>query len=343
MIKKILYLFVINLLLSIVSVSAQNDANAKEALKVIWLAYQSWQSKSAGYIKPADYLIDPVTNFITGQNFYSYTNNSKYEGIDLSWKEGNNTSAELRSNMGKLPVSITWTDNRITGVKIDFLYNLDYVVNYDAKGEVSGFTGKKLINNKIKTEFHLEYSEGKLSKVTLYENEISAKSPWIRSITTYTYNPDDVVLNALVYRTGKSNTPGNIASSHENSYKKIDDNTFRVTNKLGQTTEIVYNNKDTILSKKITKKTYVEEHTYKYLAGKLFREDILRTNDGMFDEKESVISFSLTDQPDSVPDCEKTQGRYKFNKDGELIFEQVKGKYRYKVNGVWDDWKFVEY
>ena len=44
-----------------------------------------------------------------------------------------------------------------------------------------------------------------------------------------------------------------------------------------------------------------------------------------------------------VPSYEKVVGAYKFNNNNELIYEAIESKYRNKVNGVWEDWKFFRY
>jgi hypothetical protein len=314
---------------------------AKDAIHTIWLAYQSWSATSGTYLEPQEYIKD-ASGKITGQNFLYPSYDEKLAVIKLNWANNEIPEGNIRVALNSHAVKLTWHNQRIVNVKINGLSGFDYAIEHDEKGEISSLTGNELMNGSIRFVKKIELSEGRITKITSYENKSS--DPWIRSITTYTYAPEETTVAYIVYGTGKSNTDKNIVSDQKAVYKKSKGNPYIIAQPWGVTTEMSYNEKDLISHKKTIARAYVEEQAYQYREGKLFKQEKTRNNiAGEFQERSIQIYFSLTDQPASAPDYEKTQGTYKFNKDGELIWESRDMKYREKVNGAWSEWKNFRY
>lgn len=83
-----------------------------------------------------------------------------------------------------------------------------------------------------------------------------------------------------------------------------------------------------------------EDHNYTWIDGKIFKEETVTIDKKGVYEKRIDIAFDLPGKLASTPDWEKIPGIYKFNKEGDLVWEAQNAKYREKVNGVWSDWKF---
>lgn len=194
------------------------DMKAKEAIKIIRLAYQSWANQSGEYLEPQDYLKDSVTGVINGQNILFPLTDEKFIKITLNWEANEIKDANLWKAPNDQHILLTWTNDRITGIKIKDLYNFDYTVNYNSAGSVMNFTGNELIAGKIQFVAALEMDGDRLIKIRVYENQ--GNKPWIRSISTFTYKGDETLLESLVYKTGKSNIPANLASNFTTIYKK---------------------------------------------------------------------------------------------------------------------------
>jgi hypothetical protein len=320
------------------------DENAKETLRQIWLSYIGWGAQSCTYQEPAEYIRDTNTQHIIGQEFITFSGEKKYDRIILFFKDNNIISAKLWDCYNVL---IVWENKRIAKLKFESLAYADYSVDYNQNGEFIGLTGNQIINaksGKIVYAKTFDIINGKIVKITGFENKDSGKKQWIRSITDYTYDNGATTLNSIIYTTGKPNKPENISKTLKVSYQKKDENTYMVM----QSDNIVkeentYNSDGYIKRKKITKGTSVEERTYKFINGKKFKVDIITTKNNEFEEHSVVVEFSLSNQPDVMPNYEKEKGTYKFNKQGELIYETNSSKYREKINGVWGDWKSFQY
>ncbi len=124
--KNILLAF-LSLMSSVVMANPNTDATAKAQLKIIYLAYESWNSSTTAYIEPQAYITDVKTQKITGQNFLNQVSNEKYIRVDL---KADSTEATLREAPKNYDVTLTWDSVRIIGVKIDGLARCDYDVVY---------------------------------------------------------------------------------------------------------------------------------------------------------------------------------------------------------------------
>jgi hypothetical protein len=315
----------------------------RKVLKYIWLAYQCWTTGSnTDYSEPADYIYKANTTDITGQKFLYPVHNKKYITIALNIVDKAIPGATLEIYPNKSKVLLTWTADKLTGIKIDGLNEFDYILTYEKDSVLTGFISRNMINGNITTVMKFEYNNNKIAKVTKYENKTSF-SPWIRSIKTFTYTDTETIVDCLTYFTNKPNTPKN-SSTLQGIYKKSTKNPYIIVQPYGETTEISYNANDEIETKVVRKRNSAEEHSFIYEGGKLFKEVTLTTNlNGEFVEKAIFIAFNLPAASPSLPDYEKTEGNYKFNQYDELIYEARDLKYRNKVNGVWSEWKYFRY
>ncbi|MBL7749604.1 MAG: hypothetical protein JNM19_19350, partial [Chitinophagaceae bacterium] len=317
--------------------------DTKKLLHNIWLAYQSWTNGNTDYSEPGNYLTNEAETMATGQQFLYPVFNKKYITIKLNITGQTIPSATIEVHPNTYKVQLTWKQDKLTGIKLDGLSEADYDVVYDKDMNVSTFTSRTMINGNITTVLKPEFANGKLSKVTKYENK-TGQSPWIRSIKTFAYNDTATLVDCLVYGTNKPNTPKGIVSNYQGIYKKSNGNPYIIVQPYGETTEINYNEKDEISGKIVRKKNSVQVHDYLYRDGKLFKETVIsRSLTGDFLEKNVRLDFTLENAGPSVPDDEKLQGFYKYDQNDVLIYEARDGKYRDKQNGVWSDWKYFRY
>jgi hypothetical protein len=339
----VLYLFA-GLLSLGANANPANDAKAKEVLKVIRLAYSCSTSNAPKFVGAGEYLTDPATHKIIGQNLLNGTAWTKYDKVTLTWDGDNITKANLDMN-GDYAVNLKWANDRVSEVAIQGLYQVDYTVNYNEKGEVVGFIGNEVIYKNRKNSFIVEYTGDQINKITGYQSQIS-KEPWILNITTFTYNNNVITGNTIQYKQWESNKPKNIKSDYTEKVEKLGEDRYLYSDPFGGSVEKTFDkdNGKVIVEKSISKTGAVTTHTYKYADNKMWKEDIIETTAaGAFTKRTIKVGFSLKDQPESVADYDKTEGWYELNKDGECIYEKRGIKERKKENGVWGDWKQIAY
>ena len=316
------------------------DLKAKEALRVIRLAYYCWNTSNGTYYEPAGFLTDSATGKIMGQKLMDPYATEKYLRFELNWSGDNITGATYCEGPNRFRVGLSWDKDRVTGVRIDYLMNFDLVVNYDAQGVIQDFTGRKLFNNTTQFTYKMEFTGDQLTKLTGTEDKPTSKNPWIRCIKTYT--DTGTLVSRIMYTTGKSNSPKNIAGQDQSVFKRVNDSTYVLLGAPGRMIENTYNKRDQLIRKKSLYAGKIFLTTWVYSKDKQFKmEQLTTTEGGDFIERTSQVYFSLTDQPASVADYDKLIGSYKFDKQGVLIYEAREGKYHTKVNGIWGDWKFM--
>jgi hypothetical protein len=127
--------------------------------------------------------------------------------------------------------------------------------------------------------------------------------------------------------------------------EKLDENRYLFYDPFGAKLEKVFDkdNGKVILEKNISKTGTESSKIYKYADNKMWREERLETNATGFVSRSIIVQFSLKDQPANVPEYDKTEGWYEFNKNGECIAERRDGKERKKENGAWGEWKAINY
>lgn len=338
--KKRLFCFVIISLTAYGINFGQKEPNtkAKETLNAIWLAYTNWNNKNCEFREPLDYIFDKTNNRIIGQQLSSPSEYGKYAFIRLNWEENNITSAVYQIERVADTVRLTWEGDKLTGIMIDGLNNFDYLLSYDQNGLITEFACKKIINGKFKDFSKVEYNGMQLAKITGYRQDIKKKEPFVDWIVFYDIKPGDIKVNSENYY--KKEIDKSTAL-----YKKTGPNQYYISESWGEEIEYTYNNNDTLINKKITDDKFIKDYSYTYLGGKLFTRTMLQTKKAgnEFYTKEVVVRFSLNNMPESVPSYEKTYGTYRFNQQGELIYESDRKKFREKVNGVWSDWKIHPY
>lgn len=336
MLKKVICLVAACIIASCCKVSAQknDDTKAKEVLNTIWLTFRC--SSGCSYSEPLDYIRDS-TNRIVGQYFLSPSSDGKLTRIGLNWKGNAIPSAQSERRL----IILYWnTKEQISRMSIKGIEGFDYLISYNEQGITDSVISRQLPNKLLKGWYTMEFEGQRLSKIISASKEISKKQVWVHTIRTYFYNPDEIKVKEILYAYRKPATIKNIADSSSTTYRKINASTYLVQETF-QTNEYTYNDNNTLACKKVIKKKSKEVHNYKYLTGKLFKEESLIS--GINDEfisKEINILFTLADQPESVQDWEKREGFYKFDIQGELIYETKDQKYREKKNGVWSDWSF---
>lgn len=324
------------LLTSSAMANTTTDATAKAELKIIYLAYESWNSSTTGYIEPQPYTTDAKTQKITGQNFTNPVSTEKYIKITLN---ADSTKATLREAPKDYAVSLTWENARITGVKIEGLSRCDYTVVYDEKtGAFLKLVAKEVVNKTFRYEHVIDFSGELISKITRFENPLEGKKTWIRCVKTYEHKGNETIVKTITYKSNLPNKPENIFSTQQQSYKKLSNDSYATQLPLGEIIETTYNADNTIASKKVNVKGKVDATTYTYKNNQLFKEELKRTQANVFLEHTIIIYFSLTDQASFVEDYEKTKGTYKFDQKGTLILEARDNKFRTKTNGVWGPW-----
>lgn len=315
------------------------EENAKHTINTVWTTFIVNGAQGGAYMVPDEYIYDADTKQIIGQKFISFNgdNNTKFKNIDLVIKDNRIVSAML----GSSEVSITWSNNLISKIKIQFTAYCDYTLSYNANKEITGFLYNEL-KNKMQESFVVEYSNGKISKVTKYLDKPNAKKPWIHVVADYTYKGNEVIIKSISYKFGKSIKPENIVADDNTVYKILSGNTIAKEQKVVKS-ELTFDENNVLIGKNDLVYSLLNTRKYKYINNRLFCEDNVITKDGVFSERIIAVYFSLPDQPESVPNYEKKEGVYKFDKNNELVFERIDGKYREKKNGVWTDWKFTMY
>jgi hypothetical protein len=343
--KNVLYLIGSFFICSILGASASpaTDAKAKAALKVIRLAYSCTNSNGAKFVEARELLTEPGSNKIIGQNLFEGTGWIKYTKVTLTWVNDDIPTAVIDIS-GDYPIDLKWNNDRVSEIAIQGLSEFDYTVNYNEKGEVTGFTGNKIIFKDRKPSYIIEYTGDQINKITGFESRIS-KDPWIRTITTFTYGNNISTGNTIQYTQWEKNTPKNIKSDYTMKVEKLDENRYLFYDPFGAKLEKVFDkdNGKVILEKNISKTGTESSKIYKYADNKMWREERLETNATGFVSRSIIVQFSLKDQPANVPEYDKTEGWYEFNKDGECIAERRDGKERKKENGVWGEWKAINY
>jgi len=338
MIKKTIYLVAACIIASFCKVSAQksDEIKAKETLNTVWLTLQC--ASGCSYSEPLDYIRDSTSRII-GQYFLSPSDNGKQTGMRLNWKGNSIPSVQA----GRDAIVLYWNaQDQISRMSAKSIDGFDYLISYNEQGIMDSVISRQLPNKLLTGWYTLEFDGQRLSKVISASKEINKKPVWIQSIITFTYNPDETKVKEISYAYRKPATVKNIADSSFIIYRNISANTFLVQRKY-ITNEYTYNDDQTLASKKVTNKNSKETHNYKYLNGKVFREESLISGiNNEFISKEIQIYFTLADQPESIPDWEKRVGFYRFNNQGELIYEARDQKYREKVNGIWSLWNFFK-
>jgi hypothetical protein len=323
--------------------SPTTDAKAKAALKVIRLAYSCSNSNGAKFVEARELLREPGTNKIIGQNLFEGTGWIKYTKVTLNWVNDDIPTAVIDIN-GDYAITLKWNNDRVSEIAIQGLYQFEYTIDYNESGEVTGFTGNQVIFKDRKTSFIIEYTGDQINKITGFESRIS-KKPWIRTITTFTYGNNITTGNTIQYTQWESNTPKNIKSDYTMKAEKLSEERYLFSDPFGGKLEKEFDkdNSKVIMEKNTSKTGAVTYTTYKYADNKMWRQEILETNATGFVKRTIKIQFSRKDQPANIPDYDKTEGWYEFNKDGECISQSRDGKERKKENGVWGEWKAINY
>ncbi len=318
--------------------------NNKRVLNYIWLAYQCWSTGSnTDYSSPDEYIYSADKKEIIGQKFLYPVYDKKYVLINLNIANTAIPTASYNSSPNNSKVFLTWTKDKLTGIKIDGLSGFDYTLNYEKDTILTGFTSKEIINGTITTSMKFEMANNQLSKITRYENK-SADNQWIRSIKTFTYNEGETLVDCITYGTNRPNTQKGIVSTLQGIYKKSTANPYIVSQPYGESTEASFNSNNDIEKKIIRRKMNVEEETYFYNDGKLCKKiSQLNNIDGSFKEKTVGILVVNAKPTTATEEYEKTTGTYKFDVAGDMIYEARDSKYRQKVNGVWSEWKNFRY
>lgn len=315
---------------------AQTNENiyAKKALQAFWLAFESWKSSSCDFIQADGYLMQG--DRIIGQKFLQ-PSDKKYLEVLLPLDQDRPTEAKINDDMEAV---FTWEGQEINSVKIPFLYEFDYRLEYIEEGKKVIVT-KNTPNTKVSYSYEISLEENKIQ--SLISNETKGNKPWVRSEIQYHYNPSEVMTTLITYEKGKPQKEKFIADKNSCSCKKIAKNTFEVTGSFGSINSIRYNENDLIEYRRIKTTSYTQEENYFYQEGQLYKKEELRNNEGQFISKIIDIYLVPENVQSGIPNYEKQVGTYKFDQYDELIYEGREGRYRIKVNNVWSEWKIKSY
>ena len=317
-----------------------NEQKNKQLLLDIWSMHESLNTGSnTGFREPAGYIYKDGTNEIIGQKFLDAVSYKKYVYLLLKNTVGNPTSASY----GGAETFLTYEYNKLISIKGKDNSDFDFKVDYNKENQFIGITSNKLINGTIQTVCRPEFENGKLIRTTKYENEKGVSTPWIRAIKTMTYTDTGIIVDCRTYFTGRQNTLKN-SSTMSGVYKKSNGTSYIIVHPYNETSETFYNTTEDMIKRNVIKRNEFEEHTYFYDNGQVYKEEtVTKTLDKSFVVKTIFVSSIPKNQRSDVPSYEKVVGAYKFNNNNELIYEAIESKYRNKVNGVWEDWKFFRY
>jgi hypothetical protein len=334
------------LLLSINLLSSQtnNNSSNKDILKIIHSAYECWSAGSNdSYSEPDDYIYDKKTKEVIGQKLIYLPYNKKYQVIMLDNSKKPIENATFYSYPNTFNVSLTWNGNRLVGLKINMLDKFDYTIDYNkSNNQVIGFSNKDVFRENRRLVTRMEYNNNLISKITKYYYAPSTVEPEIGCVKTFSHKDSVTLVNSTVYLWKKSQITKN-TSSYQSTYITGKDNCYSIINSYNTKT-FKYNNNGDIERKVITSKERTEKHIYAYIGHKLYKEETeIKGLNGQFIEKS--IRIWITPQNANVPDYEKTEGIYKFDANGDLIYEYKDSdrSYRNKVNGTWSEWRSAEY
>ncbi len=335
-----------------------NDKNAKEALKTIELAYLcSSITQNINYIEPREYIYKVGTTEIIGQKHIYSNKDVKYLVSSLDILNASIVGGEFNQNK----VSFSWENDKLVGVKFVGPHSLNYIIDYDNLNNIIGFTDKIIYKVNIQVTIRIEYSNSKISKIIRYQDKISPKKlnnprklVAIKGINTYVHTDNGTQIGCLVYVSSRSNNKPSkkVANEYKVQYKKDgNNNTFSIEERYvntpsSYTTEITYDSNDEISKKNIYNRLSTEKHIYIRKDGKIFKDIadiVIDDKNGRMEERTIIINFTASDIDSSLPEYERLKGTYKFNKAGEWIFDSRDMKYRIKENGVWSEWKFIQY
>ncbi len=287
-----------------------------------------------------DLIIDKNSKKIMGKKFIVPNNSQAYKTISFKWKDNLLTHADIDSTK----IDLYWKENHITRIKINGYGNFDYSINYDAQNNPT--TLKPNIPNMKWDDaiYKLNYKGDKLVSSKL-EVQTLIKN-YVMKHKTFLYEKDRIAINEVFKK---------------NKTKEIRNDSIYISRISDQEVEVTYKwNKD---SSSKTKNYYKyrpdgqhlqrikisydrntkEVHDNFFKDNKIVRTIITSTKNGISYEKTIVNSKHLEKKPEHTKDYQWRHGVYKFDKDGILIFEKRKGKYREKINGYWTDWKYIHY
>lgn len=335
-IRKIRYITLTIYLVAIaLGVRGQTNDNvyAKNALQAFWLAYEAWNSGNCDFIQADAYLMQG--DQIIGQKFLK-PSTKKYLELLLQWDQDQLKGAKTNDDM---EATFTWNGQQVSRIKIPFLYEFDYGFEYIEDGKIINIT-KNTSNNKVSYGYKISLDGNKIQKLI---STITKGKPWVSSEMQYTYNPDGVTTTLFSYEKGKPQKDKFISDKRRCSCAKVSKNTFEVTGSSGAINAIRYNESDLIEYRKTETSSYTQEEYYFYQEDQLFKKEEIRNNQGVFISRIiDIYSVPETFTP-GMANYEKQVGTYKFDINGDLIYEGREGRYRTKVNNVWSDWKIKSY
>ena len=333
--KKFLVFFLFSTFILTSSAQKIDNNKRKTVIKQVCQVYLAWNSSNCTYLHPEKYIFEE--DKVVGQNFLFPSKshkNKKYYIINL--KQDTVTGELYASLNDNYFFYLSYENSKLAGISSEALYNFDFQVKTDENDNVIKLVSNKKNNNGIRVNI-LHYKNNRPIKIEHCFDQNG--NLWLHSVKEITYENENVYINRIQYTLGKPNTPGNIYREYDCFLKKTGDNSFLVMQGWGDLEEYIFNTDDKLIQKTITKRSNVKKEKYFYQNGELYKVETVKEKDNQFIENEIKIIKSNMDQGKDIPDYEKTVGQYYFNKSGELIREEINGRYREKKNGVWSGWK----
>jgi hypothetical protein len=323
--KSLLLLFT---LVSTLIVSAQSLDNEKlkKIITQLSIVALSANNGNSGYAPPADYVTD-ASGKITGQRFFAF-DIKKYNILDISRLAENQVTLDM--NNTDCPIKLT--GDNLTYLKKGFT---EYIVVTNEKGQVTEISTPKHPNENTRIA-KVEYNaDGKVTKIS----HGNGKSITVQK--TFTHSGNTITVQLIKFKPGKGPNPKAITDQFTSIYEQQGDGFFLDQKQFGKQS-FVYNSTDDLIRKTSESGTTKVESEYVFTSDrKLFKTINTTSLNGVMESKEIVIAITRDDLSKDLPNYERVSGIYKFDKTGDLIWEQNGTKYRKKENGVWSAWDYM--
>ncbi len=238
-----------------------------------------------------------------------------------------------------------WMDNKIINLTVD---RTGYEFRYDIYGNLIKIIGTDITENskygKVRNEYLIESEDGDILKIVSCLSNMRGEIVSEEKAITFKDSGNDFITEHFYATNGKIDeiSIGKVICT------KLSDKHYIVDYKLKdlhQNEEIKFNNYNIPMFFKSTKNDVVRETSYEYDSNKkLFKEiTLVYNNKGEYTGKEISIEYTVGKESDPLKPYEWKKGLYKFDKNGEWVFESDNIQFREKENGVWKNWEYYRY
>jgi len=334
--KKLILLF---FLFPFFATNAQTEKNQleKTILKQIHQAYLGWNLSNCDYLIPENYMYEG--DKIVGQYFIMPSKRmlkEKYYTITLKRDSTRKTITPILND--DYVFVLTYKNGSLTNIMSKTISNCDYSIKLDDNNNVVKLTANKKSYVGIKIH-NISYSNNHIEKISHIFNKQG--EIWINNTKEFSYKNDDVFIKQTKYTYGKPSLPENISKIYNCFTKKIDANKFLVKQGWGDTEEFTFDEKNRLTVKKISRNGNLKERSFFYRNDSIVKKETVIKNNNNFIKKE--VNVIYINKNKDAPEYEKKVGRYTFNQKGDLIREEINGRYRNKTKAGWSNWRYFTY